>query len=260
LPLRRPCPGVVTVHDLAFEEHRSDFSRRTGWKYRTITPRAARSAERVICDSAFTAGDLCARYRVDPAKCRVVALAPALTHGAATPPPGPYILAVGSLRPKKNLARLVEAFSALQQRGLPHRLVIAGADGGEGDHLRAAADGAPVEILGFVPEDGVDALMRGADLLVHPSLYEGFGMVVVEAMQRGCPVALARATALPETGGDAAVYFDPLDVGDIARAIEQVVHDAALRERLTRLGRARAEKLSWRRTAAATIAVYRELM
>jgi glycosyltransferase involved in cell wall biosynthesis len=81
LPLHRPCPGVVTVHDLAFEEHRDDFSRRTGWKYRTITRRAARSAERVICDSRFTRDDVCARYGVDPDRTRVVPLAPALSVG-----------------------------------------------------------------------------------------------------------------------------------------------------------------------------------
>ena len=100
LPLRRPCPGVVTVHDLAFEAFPHDFSRRTGWKYRTFTRRAVRSAERVICDSRFTADDVCERYGADPDRVRVVPLAPALDVGDSPSPPGPYVLAVGDLRPK----------------------------------------------------------------------------------------------------------------------------------------------------------------
>jgi glycosyltransferase involved in cell wall biosynthesis len=255
LPLRRPCAGVVTVHDLAFEDHPGDFPRLTGWKFRALAPRAARSAERVICVSAFTAADVRRRYGVDEARLRVVHSAPALPAGDEEPPPGPYLLAVGALRPKKNLRRLVEAFRALRAQGLPHRLVLAGPDAGEGRALRAAAGGAPVELTGAVADARLDALMRGADLLVHPSLYEGFGLAALEAMARGVPVALARATALPEAGGDAAAYFDPLDVDDMAATIRRVLEDPA---GLAQRGRARAARLSWDDTAAATAAVYRE--
>ena len=113
---------------------------------------------------------------------------------------------------------------------------------------------------GFVDDSGLDALMRGADALVHPSLYEGFGMAVVEAMVRGCPTVLARATALPETGGDAAAYFEPRDEDDIARAIRAVLDDPARRAELIKRGERRAAELSWKRTAAATVEVYRELL
>jgi glycosyltransferase involved in cell wall biosynthesis len=204
LPLRRPCPGVVTIHDLAFEDHPRDFSRRTGAKYRYFTPRAARSAERVICVSRFTAADVVRRYGIDEAKVRVVPNAPALAHGAGEPPAGPYLLAVGDLRAKKNLDRLVEAWRAAD---LPHRLVLAGA-GEPWPALQVPG----VELAGYVDDARLDALMRGADLVVHPSLYEGFGLVLLEAMARGTAVAAARATALPETGGDAAEWFDPLGV------------------------------------------------
>jgi glycosyltransferase involved in cell wall biosynthesis len=257
LPLRRPCPGAVTIHDLAFEEHPEDFSRRTGWKYRTLAPRAARSAERVICVSEFTRGDVCDRYGIDPEKTRVIHSAAALPPGDRPPPAGPYLLAVGDLRRKKNFTRLAQAFRALHEDGLPHRLVIAGVDAGEGDSIRAAAGPAPLELPGYVPDDELDALMRGADLLVHPSLYEGFGFVVVEAMTRGVPVACARAAALPETAGDAAVYFDPLDPDGIASAISAALAD---RERLAQAGRRRAAEFSWDATARDTAAVYRELV
>jgi glycosyltransferase involved in cell wall biosynthesis len=257
LPLRRPCPGVVTIHDLAFEEHPEDFSRRTGWKYRTLAPRAARSAERVICVSEFTRDDVCRRYGIDEDKTRVVHSAPALPRGDVEPPPGPYLLAVGDLRRKKNFARLAAAFRKLHDEGLPHRLIIAGVDAGEGPRVREAAGDAPLELTGYVPDEQLDALMRGADLLVHPSLYEGFGLVVVEAMTRGVPVACARATALPETADDAAEYFDPLDETDIASAIRTALGN---RDELIAGGHLRADDFSWSRTAADTAAVYMELV
>ncbi len=260
LPLRRPCPGVVTVHDLAFEEHPEDFERLTGWKYRTFTPRCARSAERVICVSEHTRGDLCERYGVDPERTRTIHSAPCLPIGDSPPPPGPYLLAVGDLRRKKNLVRLVRAFARLRAEGLPHRLVLAGLDSGEGAAIRAAAAGAPVELTGYVDDSRLDALMRGADLLVYPSLYEGFGLVIVEAMARGCPVAAARATALPEAAAGAAALFDPLDEGDMAATIRGVLEDPERRAGLVERGRVRAARLSWDRTAELTAAVYRELL
>jgi glycosyltransferase involved in cell wall biosynthesis len=260
LPLRRPCPGVVTVHDLAFEAHPEDFSRRTGAKYRFFAPRAARSAERVICVSAFTRDDVAARYGIEPEKMRVVPNAPVLAEGSAQPPPGPYLLAVGDLRAKKNLGRLVEAWRRLRAEGLEHRLVLAGQDAGEGLRLRAAVGAEPLELTGYVSPERLDALMRGAALLVHPSLYEGFGLPLVEAMARGVPVAAARATALPEVAGDAAVYFDPRDVDEMARAISGILRDGELRARLVERGRSRAARLSWARTARETAAVYRELV
>jgi glycosyltransferase involved in cell wall biosynthesis len=261
LPLRRPCPGVVTIHDLAFEEYPDDFARLTSEKYRWFTPRAARSAERVICVSAFTRDDVCARYGVDGEKVRVIPNAPALPRGDAPAPGGPYLLAVGDLRAKKNFGRLVAAFVRLRAEGAGgHRLVIAGVDAGQAQALREAAGDAPVELTGYVSDERLDALLRGADALVHPSLYEGYGLVLVEAMARGCPVAAARATALPETAGDAAVYFDPFDVDDIAAAVGRLLSDRSLRERLVARGHERADALSWRRTADDTAAVYGELL
>jgi glycosyltransferase involved in cell wall biosynthesis len=261
LPLARPCMGVVTIHDLAFEVFPADFSKRTGWKYRTFAPRAARSAQRVICVSGYTADDVIRRYDVDPARVRIIPNAPSLPIGdVAVPDDGPYLLAVGDLRPKKNLMRLVEAFRRLRAEGLAHRLVLAGIDSGEGEAVRAAAGGEPVQFTGYLSDGRLDALMRGADALVHPSLYEGFGLVIVEAMARGVPVVAARATALPETGGDAAEYFDPLDVADMAAAIARVVGDRARHAELAALGRARAGRLSWADSAALTVAVYEEVL
>ena len=274
LPLVRPCRGVVTIQDLAFEAWPADFGAVTGRKYRTIVPLAARSAERIICPSEFTRDDLCARYGVDAAKVRVIPLAPALplaahAHAAAAPAARatngastPYLLAVGDLRAKKNLGPLVSAFRRLRAgaSGVPHRLVLAGIDTGEGERLRALAGGEPMQLTGYVTDSRLDELIRGADVVVHPSRYEGFGLVVLEAMTRGTPVAAARATALPQTGGEAAAYFDPADADDIAAVLGSLLRDADARAELSRRGLERAAEFTWERTARATAAVYRELL
>jgi glycosyltransferase involved in cell wall biosynthesis len=266
LPLVRPCPGVVTIHDLAFETWPADFAPVTRAKYQVLARAAARSAQRVICPSQFTADDVCRRYGVDAAKVRVIAEAPALAAAPATSAEPattaePYILAVGDLRAKKNLGALVQAFVAARaQDGVPHRLVLAGIDAGEGPRLAALAGGAPVTLTGYVSDARLDALLRGAEVVVHPSLYEGFGLVVLEAMARGTPVLAARATALPETGGDAAAYFDPSDPGDLERQLSALLGDAAWRAGLARRGVTHAAGFSWATAAAQTAAVYRELL
>jgi glycosyltransferase involved in cell wall biosynthesis len=260
LPLRRSCPGVVTIHDLGFEEIAGEMRGRTAWKYKTFVGRSARSAERVICPSRFTAADVARRYDVPAEKLRVIPEAPALPECSLSAPPGPYLLAVGDLRPKKNLPLLINAYRQLRREGLAHRLVIAGADFGVGGSLRDLAASDPLELAGFVDDQRLDALLRGADALILPSLYEGFGLVVLDAMARGCPAVLARAGALPETGGAAAVYFDPLDPVDLARAVRHVVDDRAEWERLRAAGLAQAAGFTWEKAAAATLAVYEELL
>lgn len=264
LPLVRPCPGVVTIHDLAFEEPASDMAPRTRLKYRTLVPRAARSAQRIICPSNFTAQDVCSRYGVDRDRIRVIPEAPALPAQPGAPPdsPGqPYVLAVGDLRPKKNLPALVGAMAQLHRDGASsHRLVLAGLDAGQGARLGDLAGPAPVQMTGYVSDERLDALIRGADLVVHPSIYEGFGLVVLEAMTRGTPVLAARAGALPETGGEAAAYFDPSDPGSLTGQLRRLLADPAERARLREAGLAWAARFSWQEAARETAAVYRELV
>ncbi|HWF53902.1 MAG TPA: glycosyltransferase family 1 protein [Solirubrobacteraceae bacterium] len=260
LPLRRSCPAVLTVHDLGFESVRGDMPLRTGLKYRALVRAGARSAERVICPSRFTAGDVMARYRVPEDRIRVIPEAPALPVGELAPPDGPYVLAAGDLRPKKNLPVLIGAYRSLRRRGLPHRLVLAGADLGLAESLRLLAGGEPVELPGFVSDAQLDALIRGAAALVLPSVYEGFGLIALEAMARGCPTLLARAGALPETGGEAARYFDPGSAEELTELLASVLGDSVEQARLRAAGRARAATFSWERAAAETVAVYEELL
>jgi glycosyltransferase involved in cell wall biosynthesis len=263
LPLVRPCPGVVTIHDLAFETWPEDFAPRTRAKFRVMARVAARSAERIICPSSFTADDVCGRYGVGRTRVRVIAEAPALLRSepvAAPEADHPYVLAVGDLRRKKNLAALVRAFVGLRRReGISHRLVLAGVDAGEGPGLLSLAGGEPVELTGYVSDARLDTLLAGAEVVVHPSLYEGFGLVVLEAMARGRPVLAARATALPETGGDAAEYFEPADPADLERRLGGLLADPGRRAELARRGLVRAAEFSWAQTARQTAEVYREL-
>ncbi len=167
---------------------------------------------------------------------------------------------MGDLRPKKNLGVLVEAWRDLRAEGLEHRLILAGRDFGEGARLRELAGDEPLELAGFVSDAAVDALLRGAGALAHPGLYEGFGMIAIEAMARGCPAVLADAGALPETAGGAALLFDPHDREGLAAALREVLHDPARRDDLVARGRERAGQRSWAATARATEAVYRELL
>jgi glycosyltransferase involved in cell wall biosynthesis len=260
LPLRRSCPAVLTVHDLAFQAMPEDMPGRTGWKYRALVPRCARSAQAVICPSQFTAEDVIKRCGVQPDRVRVIPEAPALAAGSAPPPPGPYLLSAGDLRPKKNLPRLIEAYRELRREGLPHRLVLTGSDQGMGRELEELAEGEPIELTGFVTDERLDALIRGADAVIVPSVYEGFGLVVLEAMARGRPAVLARAGALPETGGQAAAYFEPDDAGQLASVIRSVVEDRAEWQRLSEAGVSHAAQFSWEKAAGATVAVYEELL
>jgi glycosyltransferase involved in cell wall biosynthesis len=260
LPLIRGCPGVLTVHDLAFLALPGDMPRVTETKYRTLVPRAAHSAERVICDSAFTAADLECRCGVPRERIRVIPLAPALERAELAPPPGPYLLAAGDLRPKKNLGVLVQAFKRLHADGFPHRLILAGADLGQASELAALAGDAPVELPGFVSDAELDALIRGAEVVVVPGFYEGFGLAALDAMVRGRPTVLARAGALAEVGADGAAYFEPSDVGELELTLAELLRSPARRAALAVAGAQRAADFSWEATAAATWRVYEELL
>lgn len=264
LPLVRSCPGVVTIHDLAFEEPGSDVPPKTRLKFRALTSRAARSAERVICPSDFTRDDVCSRYGVDADKVRVIPEAPALPLQPERAPPeqaDPYFLAVGDLRPKKNLVPLVSAYARLWQAGLQdHRLVLAGLDAGQGARLTELAGPAPLELTGYLSDRRLDSLLTDAALVVQPSLYEGFGLVVLEAMARGTPVLAARAGALPQTGGEAAAYFDPADPDSLSGELSGLLADPAVRAQMSEAGVAWASGFSWPETARRTAAVYRELL
>ncbi|HYH27960.1 MAG TPA: glycosyltransferase family 1 protein [Actinomycetota bacterium] len=266
-----PAPGqrlVVTVHDLAFLVHPELFPGRWRMLFRSGMRRAVRSAAAFLTVSEHTARDLTRLYKVPPSKIHVTPLAASLP---TTPSPvedalrrlgvsRPYVLSVGTIEPRKNLGRLIRAYRAAVSRGkLPHLLVIVGPRGWRAAQLlRDAAARGPGEILvlGKATATDLDALYRGADVLAYPSLYEGFGLPVLEAMARGIPVLTSNTSSLPEVAGDAAVLVDPSSVRAIADGLRSILSDATERSRLSEAGRARAGAFSWERTARLTVEAY----
>ena len=255
-PLRAPAPLALQVTDLSFRHHPRWFAPATSLRLNLLVPLLARRARAVLTLSEFCRRDLVASYRL-PAEC-VFAIPIGLGARAAPDPElvserlaalgvsQPYFLYLGNRHPRKNLARLVRAFGRAR-RASPelagHRLVLAGATWwGAGEETVEARrlDPSAVVMLDRVPDPDRDALMAGAEALLYPSLFEGFGLPPLEAMALGTPVMAAAGTALVETCGDAALMVDPLDVEAMAAAIVTLGTDAALRERLRRAGRRRA--------------------
>lgn len=244
---------VVTVHDTY--HLRPEASVRLDKRlYLTAMYRAvARRADAILCVSEFTAEEVVTRLGVPRHRLVVVPngvdradFAPTSMHGAEPHPLGrPYLLFVGNDKPHKNLPRLVEAFAAVAER-IPHDLVVVG-------RCPSVAPGPRVHAAGVVDEATLRRLYRGAAALVMPSLYEGFGLPPLEAMASSIPVLAARAGALPEVCGDAALYVDPLRVDDLAAGLARICEDEPLRQRLLAAGAARLGRFEWDE-AARTIA------
>lgn len=258
---------VVTVHDLAFLEVPETFTPRWRIMFRLGFARTVRHADAVIAVSEATAADVLRRSRIDPGRVHVVAPGPSLDVGRADVDgtlnrlgiPRPYILFVGTLEPRKNVATLVRAYRRLADRGAPHGLVLTGPAGGADGRLEEEiARPGPGSIVrtGRVSDGDLDALYRGATAFCYPSLYEGFGLPVLDAMARGIPCVTSNASSLPEVAGDAALLVDPRSASELASALERVLSDEELAGRLAGAGRGRAATFSWRRAARQTLDVY----
>lgn len=266
------CRTVVTVHDLSYLAHPEWLSARVRLLLRLLVPPSLRRASRVIAISDFTKRDLVERYATPEKKIAVVPEAPAawftpLADAASQPLPSgvrePFILAVGNLEPRKNLATLIEAFSDLvHHRGFRGSLVIAGQDKYRGEEVSAAVARLGVQssvtLTGFVDDLTLRLLYNRAALFAYPSLYEGFGLPPLEAMACGCPVVASQATAIPETVGSAAILVDATSVAALAEGMARVLNDPALARRLSVQGRAHAGRFSWERTAQLTRRVYED--
>lgn len=265
LPLWRPRRTVVTIHDLGYLHFPEAHPPRRRLELHLSTAWNARVATRVIAVSQATKDDLVRHYRVVPDKIAVV------HHGVEErfrPTPDPaaparyglpsrYLLYLGTLQPRKNLERLVQAYGRLPGDAPP--LVLAGAKGWYFERIAAAIAALGLEnrvlLPGYVADADVPALLTGATALVYPSLYEGFGLPALEALACGTPVLAANTSSLPEVVGAAGLLVDPLDVGAIAAAMQRLLADEALRAALSQQGRERAKGFSWDRCARETLAV-----
>ncbi|MGI8857526.1 MAG: glycosyltransferase family 4 protein [Thermomicrobiales bacterium] len=274
VPLVGRVPSVVTVHDLAFLAHPEAFHLSKRGYLSLLTRLSVQRAHRVIAVSAHTKADLVRHFHVAPGKVTVIPNAMDHRFRPATDPaalsqfrhdhhlPERFILFVGTLEPRKNLRRLIDAFARVARDDCEVALVIVGGSGWMTSDLAPLVQqrnlGDRITFTGYVPDDELPRWYQAATIFCYPSLYEGFGLPVLEAMACGTPVVTSNTSAIPEVAGDAAVLIDPTDVTALADSLLALLSDAPRWEELGRAGIARSRGYSWECTAAATYAVVRE--
>jgi len=270
-----PCPIVSTIHDLAFEHLPETFNRRSWMQLRLTVRATAKRAAQIITVSDYSKRDIVETYGISPERITV-------THEAASSIfqlidsekelqrvrqtygiEGDYILSVGSIQPRKNLKRLIAAYSSLRQARpggkLPQLVIVGKCAWLYEETLRAIREleiSKSVILTGYVPEGDLPALYSGAICFVYLSYFEGFGLPPLEAMKCGTPVLVGNRTSLPEVVGDAGVLVDPFEVKEIAGAMETLIGDPDFRSKLSAKGLERARLFDWRETARQTLAVY----
>lgn len=270
LPLVRPRRTVVTIHDLGYLFFPHAHTPRRRLELHLSTAWNVRKATRVIAVSQATKDDLVRRYGVPAGRVRVV------HHGVTSrfrPTDAPavlaryglpqrYLLYLGTLQPRKNIERLLQAYARLSPGAPP--LVLAGARGWYFERIARAVDELELRerlfFPGYVADEDVPAILSAATALVYPSLYEGFGLPALEAMACGTPVITARSSSLPEVVGEAGLLVDPLNVEELSESMERLLADASLREELRRQGLERARSFTWERCARETMAVLEEAL
>jgi len=279
-PRLSPVPTVVSVMDVAYIKFPELFNQSDLYQLRNWTAYSVKNAKKVLTISDSSRDDIIKAYKVRNEN--VITIYPGIKNLTTLEPhvfgmnqlkskyhiSDQFILFVGTLQPRKNIVRLIEAFSKLgnREQGTGNsnlNLVIIGRRGWQYEEILAAPKKFGVEdtvkFLENVPDEDLEVFYQHAICYVLPSLYEGFGLPVVEAMQRGCPVITSNVSSLPEAGGDAALYVDPENVDDIADKIQKVVSDKKLREELIEKGKKQVTKFSWEKAAKETLDVLQQV-
>ena len=265
---------VLTVHDLSFLREPSWYRWNRATYYRYAARQSVRQSDRIIADSYATATDLSTFLKVPQEQIDVIPLGvgepfkvtPAEQQGTARQLynlPEQFFLYVGTIEPRKNIVRLIEAWSKIAA-ALPYDLVIAGREGWKCGPVKDATKISPhagrIHFPGFIRPEDLSALLGAARVFVWPSLWEGFGLPPLEAMACGTPVVSSNRSSIPEALGDSVLLADPLNVEQLAAAMRDAAADEDLRKRLAAAGLARAATFTWRRTAQLTAAAYRRAM
>lgn len=272
-PRVSPVPTVISIMDLSYIFFPNLFKGSDLYQLRNWTKYSAKNASRILTISQASKSDIMRIYGIPEAK--IVVTYPGIKAPVSVKTTsmddlkkkynlkGDFILFVGTLQPRKNIEKLIEAFSLLAPINKDLTLVIVGKQGWLYEDILQAPKkfgiSEKVKFVSFVPDDELPSFYKHALCFVLPSLYEGFGLPVVEAMSYGCPVITSNVSSLPEAGGDAALYVDPQSVKDIAEKITMVVEDEKLRKEMIAKGKIQVKKFSWEKTAKETLAVLQEV-
>jgi glycosyltransferase involved in cell wall biosynthesis len=277
VPLWSSCPTVLTIHDLSLLLHADTHERRRVRRGRTRLPLMARNASLIITPSESVRAEVSEHLRIDPLKVVSIPEAPRDIFRPASMEEtsevrrrleieDDFILFVGTIEPRKNLSTLVAAFEEIL-RSTTHRprLVIAGRKGWLTDELFSQVRESDVKerllFTGYLADEDLRALYSSCSAFVYPSLYEGFGLPPLEAMACGAPVITSRIPSIVETvGTDAARLVSPTDAKALARALVEILDNENERQRLSQMGRERAAKFSWEKTARATLGIYQRVL
>ncbi len=274
-PRFSPIPTVISVMDLSYIHFPHLFNKKDLFQLKQWTSYSVKNAAKILTISKSSKDDIINYYHVS--KDKVVVTYPGISenkpgkektysmeklqkkYGITTD----YILFVGTLQPRKNITRLIEAFAKIVKNHPEISLIVVGKKGWQYEEILLAPGkfgvGTQVKFLDFVTDDDLPLFYQNAICFVLPSLYEGFGLPVLEAMKLGCPVITSNVSSLPEAGGTAAAYVDPLNVDDIAQKLEQVIKDPSLRKKMAQAGKRHIKKFSWEKTAKETLAVLQEV-
>lgn len=263
-PRFSPIPTVISIMDLSYIKFPELFKKNDLYQLVNWTKYSAKKASRVFTISLASKNDIIEEYKLP--ENRVVVTYPGLKpilSDKSKMTKGNYILFVGTLQPRKNVGKLIEAFSKLNPKYSNLSLYVVGKKGWLYDDILSAPKKFNVEksvkFIDFVNDLELADLYKRAQCLVLPSLYEGFGLPVLEAMKYGCPVITSNVSSLPEAGGTAALYINPKDVNDIKEKIEKVLSDEKLRKQMIERGYEQIKKFSWEKTARQTLKVLEEL-
>ncbi len=271
-PLATPCPSIVTSCDLNYIALRSFIPAVRRCVVQFFSTQAAKRSAHVITISDFSKREICRFMRLDSDRVTVTHLGPGWSDSSGDASlwsaiqdlyhlPQPYVVAFGGGSMHKNIPRLIKAFGKIS-KDFPHTLVLFGQLPSGLDPIQAATEAGAtnhIKVLGYVPRTHISPLLGHADLFVLPSLYEGFGMPVLEAQQADVAIVCSSAGSLPEVAGEGAVFFDPLSVDDMAKTMHRCLIDSVLRAKLRRLGSANVKRFRWEKTAQETLAVYEKV-
>ncbi len=280
LPLYTASPSVISILDVSYLYFPKLFRKKDLYQLKLWGRYSIGKAKKIITISKSSKNDIIKAYNVSEKKVAVVYPGIKQVSGLPAGKAGikykilsmsnlkkkfgidkEFMLFVGTLQPRKNIERLIEAFSVIKNKNL--QLVVVGKKGWMYEDIFNAPDKFKVKdkvkFLGFVSDEDLPSFYKNAICFVLPSLYEGFGLPVLEAMKYGCPVLTSNVSSLPEAGGDAALYFDPENIEDIAEKIDKVTSSEKLREEMTQKGYEQVKKFSWEKTARETLKVLEEL-